>query len=105
VKETPDGGFVVIGGTGDEYRYSAAGHPFGPSDLWLAYLVRTDANGDVLWQGLYGDLDGNNAGEYIALTRDGGYVVFTDSDTAGSMGEENFGLMKIAPDGKPTERR
>lgn len=105
LKETPDGGFVVIGGTGDEYRYSAAGHPFGPSDLWLAYLVRTDANGDVLWQGLYGDLDGNNAGEYIALTRDGGYVVFTDSDTAGSMGEENFGLMKIAPDAKPAERR
>ncbi len=98
VRETPDGGFVVVGGTGDEYRYSAAGHAFGPSDLWLAYVVRTDSGGSLIWQGLYGDLDGNNAGEYINLTRDGGFVVFTDSDTVGSMGEENFGLMKIAPE-------
>ncbi|MBT5531953.1 hypothetical protein HOK31_02765 [Candidatus Poribacteria bacterium] len=105
VKQTPDGGFVVIGGTGDEYRYSASGHAFGPSDLWWAYLVRTDPGGDVLWQGLYGALDGNNAGEYVGLTRDGGYVVFTDSDTAGSMGGENFGLVKIAPDGTSEELR
>ena len=98
VKQTPDGGYVVTGGTGDEYRYSASGHPFGPSDLWLAYVVRTDGDGNLLWEGLYGDLEGNNAGEYINLTSDGGYVVFTDSDTAGSMGSNNFGLMKIAPD-------
>ncbi len=98
VKQTPDGGYVVTGGTGDEYRYTAWGHPFGSSDLWLAYVVRTDHNGNLLWEGLYGDLEGNNAGEYINLTRDGGYVVFTDSDTVGSMGENNFGLMKIAPD-------
>ena len=98
VRETPDGGFVVVGGTGDEYRYSATGSPFGPSDLWLAYVVRTDSRGTTLWEGLYGELDGNNAGEYINLTSDGGYVVFTDSDTVGTMGEENFGLMKIAPD-------
>ncbi|MCH8291074.1 hypothetical protein IH992_08255 [Candidatus Poribacteria bacterium] len=98
VKQTPDGGYVVTGGTGDEYKYMAWGHPFGRSDLWLAYVVRTDHNGNLLWEGLYGDLEGNNAGEYINLTRDGGYVVFTDSDTVGSMGENNFGLMKIAPD-------
>ncbi|MEO2003380.1 MAG: hypothetical protein ABGY41_04730 [Candidatus Poribacteria bacterium] len=98
VREAPDGGFVVVGGTGDEYRYSASGHAFGPSDLWLAYVVRTDAGGELLWEGLYGDLDVNNAGEYINLTSYGGYVVFTDSDTVGEMGEENFGLMKIAPD-------
>ena len=61
-------------------------------------MVRTDSRGTTLWEGLYGELDGNNAGEYINLTSDGGYVVFTDSDTVGTMGEENFGLMKIAPD-------
>ena len=98
VKQTPDGGYVVVGGTGDEYRYTASGHPLGPSDLWLAYVVRTDGYGNLLWQGLYGHLEGNNAGEYINLTRDGGYVIFTDSDTAGSMEEHNFGLMKIKPE-------
>jgi hypothetical protein len=98
VKQTRDGGYIVAGGTGDEYRYSESGHPGGRSDLWRAYVVKTDANGNLMWQGLYGELEGNNAAEYINLTSDGGYVVFTDSDTAGSMGSNNYGLMKIAPD-------
>jgi hypothetical protein len=97
VKQTPDGGYVVAGGSGDEYRYSESGHPGGRSDLWRAYVVKTDADGNLMWEGLYGELEGNNAGEYINLTSDGGYIVFTDSDTAGSMGSNNFGLMKIAP--------
>ena len=98
VKQTPDGGYVMVGGTGDEDSYSASGHPAGPSDIWKAYVVRTDAHGNLLWEGVYGEPEGNNAGEYINLTSDGGYVVFTDSDTAGSMGSNNFGLMKIAAD-------
>ncbi|MHC4278882.1 MAG: hypothetical protein ACYSUJ_01840, partial [Planctomycetota bacterium] len=98
VKQTPDGGYVVIGGSGDEYPYSESDRPGGPSDLWRAYVVRTDAEGNLLWQGLYGELEGNNAGEYINLTSDGGYIIFTDSDTAGSMGSNDFGIMKIAPD-------
>jgi hypothetical protein len=98
VKQTPDGGYVVVGGTGDEYEYSESGHPKGRSDLWLAYVVKTDTSGNLMWEGLYGSHEGNNAGEYINLTSDGGYVIFTDSDTAGVMGENNFGLMKIAPD-------
>ena len=98
VKATCDGGYIVVGGTGDEDSYSTSGHPKGRSDLWLVYAVKTDSNGNLLWEGLYGDLDGNNAGEYINLTSDGGYIIFTDTDTAGSMGFNNFGLMKIAPD-------
>jgi hypothetical protein len=98
VKQTHDGGYVIAGGTGDEYEYSEAGHPKGRSDLWLAYVVRTDANGNLMWEGLYGSLEGNNAGEYVNLTKEGGYIIFTDSDTAGVMGENNFGLMKIARD-------
>jgi hypothetical protein len=98
VKATCDGGYIMVGGTGDEDSYSASGHPAGPSDIWKSYVVRTDSNGDLLWQGLYGDPTGNNAGEYINLTSDGGYVIFTDSDTAGPMRKNNFGLMKIAPD-------
>ena len=100
VKATCDGGYIMVGGSGDEDSYSASGHPAGPSDVWKSYVVRTDGGGNLLWEGLYGDPKGNNAGEYINLTSDGGYVIFTDSDTAGSMGGNNFGLMKIAPEGK-----
>ena len=101
VKQTPNGGYIIAGGSGDEYPYSESGHPGGRSDLWRAYVVKTDANGNLMWEGLYGELEGNNAGEYINLTSDGGYIVFTDSDTAGDMGANNFGLMKIAPDHVP----
>jgi beta-galactosidase len=98
VKATSDGGYVMVGGSGDEDRYSGSGHPAGRSDIWKSYVVRTDGSGNLLWEGLYGDPKGNNAGEYINLTSDGGYVIFTDSDTAGSLGKNNFGIMKIAPD-------
>lgn len=97
VKQTPDGGYVMIGGSGDEDSYSASGHPGGSSDIWKSYVVKTDAQGNLQWQAVYGDPEGNNAGEYINLTRDGGYVIFTDSDTAGTMGSNNFGIMKLAP--------
>jgi len=100
VKQTPDGGFIVAGGSGDEYRYSACGHPAGCSDEWKAYLVKTDSHGNVLWHAVYppqGDI-GNNAAEYVNLTRDGGYIVFTDSDSAGNLPTNTFGFMKIAPE-------
>ena len=43
VQQTPDGGFIIAGGSGDEHPYSASGHAAGPSDEWKAYLVKTDA--------------------------------------------------------------
>ncbi|UCF44169.1 MAG: DUF4982 domain-containing protein, partial [Planctomycetota bacterium] len=100
VQQTPDGGFIIAGGSGDEFPYSASGHPAGPSDEWKAYLVKTDADGNVQWQGLYPAMsaEGNNAAEHINLTRDGGYIVCNDSDTAPGPAPNNFGLMKIAPD-------
>jgi hypothetical protein len=98
VKQTPDGGYIMVGGSGDEDDYSASGHPGGRSDIWKSYVVKTDAKGNLQWQAVYGDPVGNNAGEYINLTRDGGYVIFTDSDTAGAMESGNFGLMKLSPE-------
>jgi beta-galactosidase len=100
VQQTPDGGFIIAGGSGDEFPYSASGHPAGPSDEWKVYLVKTDTRGNVQWQGLYPatSAGGNNAAEHINLTRDGGYIVCSDSDTAPGPRPNNFGLMKIAPD-------
>jgi hypothetical protein len=99
VRETFDGGFIVAGGSGDEYSYSGSGHPSGPSDEWKAYLVRTDNSGNKLWEEVYPPTSvGNNAGEYIDITSDYGYVVFTDTDSQRPPAPNNFGIMKIAPD-------
>jgi hypothetical protein len=98
VKEAQDGGIVMVGGTGDEYPFSDSGHPMGPSDLWLAYLVKTDAHGNLEWEGIYGNPSGHNAGEYLDVTQDGGFIIFSDSDTYGDMKQNSFGFIKIKPE-------
>ncbi|MHC4912477.1 MAG: beta-galactosidase GalB, partial [Planctomycetota bacterium] len=66
VQQTPDGGYVIAGGSGDEYPYSESGHPAGPSDEWKAYLVKTDTDGNVQWQEVYPSTsEGNNAAEHV----------------------------------------
>ena len=104
VKQTPDGGYIMAGGTGDEYSYSASGHSCGTSDEWMAYLVKTDASGNLEWEGLYPCVTGMGmtAAEYIGLTSDGGYIVFNDTDVFwDTIGSEAMGFMKIASDGPP----
>jgi hypothetical protein len=100
IRQTPDGGYVIVGGTGDEHRYSESGSAFGASDIWKVYLVKVDKNGGLLWEGVYGGNHDNNAGEYLGLTRDGGFIIGSDSDDAGAdnFRPNNFGFMKIASD-------
>jgi len=99
VRATPDGGYIICGGSGDEYTYSAQGHPSGTSNEWKAYLVKVDGDGDLLWEAVYPEESvGNNAGEFIALTNEGGYVVFTDTDSESPPTPNNFGIMKITSD-------
>ncbi len=99
IRQTPDGGYVIVGGTGDEYEYSASGSPLGDSDIWQVYAVKVNAEGETLWEAVYGNSTENDAGEYLGLTRDGGYIIGSDSDSAGKDNFEpnNFGFMKIAP--------
>lgn len=99
VRQTSDGGYIIAGGSGDEYSYSASGHPAGPSDEWKAYLVKTDASGNVQWEGVYPPTSvANNAAEYIGLTSDGGYIVFVDTDSQSPPDPNNYGFLKLAPD-------
>ena len=62
--------------------------------------MKTDATGNLIWQSCYGSTKVHDAGEYLGLTSDGGYIIAVDSDSAGSdtYGSNNFGFMKIAPD-------
>jgi cysteine-rich repeat protein len=97
VRSLSGGGFLLVGASGDEYRYSAQGHPTGSSDEWKVYVIRTDAAGAVESEAVFGDGadQGNNAGEFVSLTDDGCYMIFTDSDSAGSVAPNNFGFMKV----------
>ncbi len=63
-------------------------------------LVKVNSEGETLWEAVYGSNTENDAGEYLGLTSDGGFIIGTDSDSAGK--EEykpnNFGFMKIRGD-------
>ncbi len=83
IRQTPDGGYVILGGAGDEHSYSASGHQKGASDIWMAYAVKVDAKGETVWEQVYGSPILNDAGEYMGLTSDGGFIIGTDSDYAG----------------------
>ena len=63
VQQTSDGGYIIAGET--------ASSGAGSSDY---YLVKTDANGDILWTRTYGG-SSYDASWGIQQTTDGGYVV------------------------------
>jgi hypothetical protein len=60
VKQTADGGFIFAGSQSD-----------GVPDV---YLVKTDADGDIIWEKTYGGSDWDVAND-IFITNDGGYVM------------------------------
>ena len=62
-------------------------------DRWNIYLIKYSSNGTLQWEGLYADLDlwgeeGDNAGEDVCVTSDGGYLVANDVG--------GFGFTKIS---------
>jgi regulation of enolase protein 1 (concanavalin A-like superfamily) len=63
IAQTSDGGFIITGYT---ETYSS-----GSSNI---YLVRTDPNGDLLWEQAYGGI-GDDWGYDVAQTSDGGYII------------------------------
>ncbi len=93
-RATPDGGWLVVAGSGDEYSYEECGHPLGCSGQWIIYLVKYSSNGTLEWEGLYGG-GGDWAGEDVCTTSDGGALVANDCGA--------FGFTKIAPDVSDTD--
>lgn len=92
VISTPDGGCIVVAGSGDEYkRYKRrCGNDDDNSNTWHMYLIKFDPKGSLEWQKTYGG--GKNidwAGEAIDITSDGGIIVALDNG--------KFGFVKIEP--------
>ena len=123
VESTEDGGALIACGTGiedcsaftgDQLTDCTANMPIRGTDTrpgavlppvsnWQSYIIRTDADGELMWQrvdarrdpgspklGTTGFTFAGSASEYVARTRDGGYV-FVQDEAAG------LGILKMAP--------
>ena len=84
VQQTTDGGYIVAG------RTRIPGGPL------MAYLLKTDANGNVIWTGSYG-LSSHNGAMSVQQTTDGGYIVTGYSAIPG-MADDVY-LLKTNPGG------
>lgn len=77
VRQTPDGGYIVIGST-----ESYGGDSGAKRDLWC---LKLDASGNITWQYAYGSAE-DDFGRSIRPLKDGGYIA------AGRWGQRCWGL-------------
>lgn len=87
VSALPDGGFVVSGDT------ESAGD--GPFDGWV---IRLDADGDVLWERTYGGA-GRDEARFIESLSDGGFAVAGLTTSRGA-GDEDAWILRLDPAGE-----
>jgi hypothetical protein len=86
IAKTSDGGFILAG-------YTTSAGTGGRQIL----LVKTDSNGNVIWNQTYGG-PGDTEANAVIQTSDGGYAVAGCTDTAGA-GSLDFYLMKVNSNG------
>ena len=95
IKSTNDGGCVIIAGTGDEDDDYSECNGEQCSDIWNAYLIKFNNDGDVNWQKTFSSLDISEenydwAGEAIDLTSDGGAIIAIDNGQFGFLRVNNI---------------
>ena len=82
-----DGGFLAAG-----YSYNSS---TGGSDI---YLIKTDSNGELIWQKAYGG-SGDDWANCIQPTNDGGYIIAGGSDESQAENNDVY-LIKIDAQGQ-----
>jgi len=89
VRQTADGGYIIAGWTAS----------FG-ARVGDVYLIKTNASGDTLWTGTYGDTS-MDEGCSVQQTADGGYIIagWTTSFGAGTPDYANVYLIRTNPSG------
>jgi hypothetical protein len=86
VQQTSDGGYIVAGLT----RSFGAG-------LSDAFLVKTDANGNIIWAKTYGEAGADGVSS-VQQTSDGGYIVAGRTNSFGASSNDIF-LVKTDANG------
>jgi len=63
IQQTTDNGYIIVGYSGLEYDYNDC------------YVVKTDANGDIIWTQTYGGVNTTEYASSVQQTFDGGYII------------------------------
>ena len=63
VRQTPDGGYIVVGTFSPQASYGDV------------YILKTDSLGDTLWARTYGEMNVDEWGSSVQATADGGYII------------------------------
>ena len=86
IQQTPDGGYIVLGNT---TSFGAGGN-----DVWVTKINSANV---ITWQKTYGGL-GDDYGNYIQQTSDGGYIVLGTTNSFGA-GDTDVWILKIDSNG------
>ncbi len=91
LRQTPDGGFVLSGLSDSPVSGNKTSPHFGGRDMWV---VRTDSDGNKLWDQSFGGTADDSAHKGLVLLPDGGFIALGSSlsGVSGNKTSLNFGL-------------